>query len=382
MIPDRARVRLGVVVGLGLGLAGCAGHAEGGLAPTALRADATSRVDMLAVTTRAPTGLVDAPFDGDRGASVGIDRLVVSIPPEAKRTVGAVQWPSGRPTDPALGFAVLRSDAVELPAVASWFHRSGKHRVLVFVHGFDTRHDEAVFRFAQLVHDSGTDFLPVLFSWASRGSVWAYDYDKDSATVSRDALERVLRTAVADPGVTDVTVLAHSMGSWPAVEALRQMAIRDGGVSRKIGNVILASPDLDVDVFRAQLDRIGGHPRFTLFVSRDDHALELAKFVGGSGARLGAIDPFTPANRALLEKRGVDVVDLTALQGGGALNHDKFAKSPDVVRLLGERFLAGQPVSDAHVGLGDRLGVALVGTFGSVTTLVTAPVVAVTAGRP
>lgn len=362
------RARFGVIAVV-LGLAGCAGHAAGGLAPTTLGAAGASRVDMLVVTTRAPTGRPDMPFDGERGAKVEIDRVEVSIPPERTRTVGEVQWPSGRPTDPARGFAVVGTSAMDTPAVRRWFHRTGKRRVLVFVHGFDTRHDEAVFRFAQLVHDTGTDFVPVLFSWASRGSVWAYDYDKESATIARDALERVLRTAVADPGVADVTVLAHSMGGWPAVEAVRQMAIRDGGVSAKLGNVILASPDLDVDVFRGQLARIGRGPRFTLFVSRDDHALALAKFVAGGGVRLGAIDPFAAPHRAMLEPQGVDVIDLTAMSGGDSLNHDKFTKSPDVVRLLGERFLAGQPVSDAHVGLGDRVGAVLIGTVGSVTTL-------------
>ncbi|OWK26464.1 hypothetical protein AJ87_04725 [Rhizobium yanglingense] len=64
------------------------------------------------------------------------------------------------------------------------------------------------------------------------------------------------------------------MGTWLTVEALRQMAIRDGHVASKINNVILASPDLDVDVFGRQFVSLGEErPHFTIFVSRDDRAL-------------------------------------------------------------------------------------------------------------
>ena len=363
------------IAGLGcaLVLAGCAGRGEGGLSPTPLRAAGSSRVEMLVATTRAPTGTPDMPFAGDRGDATALQRIVVSIPPEMARHVGDVQWPSSRPVDPATSFAVLESRPVDAGSATSWFRRTGKHHVLIFVHGFDTRHDEAVFRFAQLVHDSGTAFAPVLFSWPSRGSVWAYDYDKESTNGSRDALETLLRRVAAEPGVSDVTVLAHSMGSWLAVEALRQMAIRDGRVPAKIRDVILASPDLDVDVFGHQIERIGRGPHFTLLVSRDDHALDLSKFNAGGVERLGGIDPTAEPHRTMLEKRGVTVYDLSALKTSGPLNHGKFTESPDAVRVLGERLLAGQPVSDPHVGFGDRVGALVIGSVGSATSLVVHP---------
>jgi len=41
-----------------------------------------------------------------------------------------------------------------------------------------------------------------------------------------------------------MTVLAHSMGNWVTLEALRQMAIRDGRSRQKILNVILAASDV------------------------------------------------------------------------------------------------------------------------------------------
>ena len=68
------------------------------------------------------------------------------------------------------------------------------------------------------------------------------------------------------------------------------MAIRDGRVAPKIRNVLLAAPDVDVDLFReAVLDMGKSRPSFTLFVSQDDRALALSRRIWGD-VRLGAID--------------------------------------------------------------------------------------------
>ena len=56
------------------------------------------------------------------------------------------------------------------------------------------------------------------------------------------------------------------------------------------------------------------------------------------------------------------VLDLTALKSGDPLNHGKFAERPEVVRLLGERLVAGQAVEDHKIGIGDQLGIVAAGT--------------------
>jgi esterase/lipase superfamily enzyme len=360
-----------------LTLAACGGRPDGVMAPTTLTAEGTSQVDMLVVTTRNPTGDPARPFDGERGHHASMNRVVVSIPPEKVRQVGEIQWPTSTPADPAKSFAVVRDEAFHDRDGRPWFRATGKRRVLLFVHGFNTRYEEAVFRFAQIVHDSRTDFAPVLFTWPSRGSVFDYVYDRESTNWSRDTLEKLLRAAAEEPGVEEVTVMAHSMGSWLAVEALRGLALH-GGVPKKIGNVILASPDLDVDVFENQIRRIGPHPHMTLFVSRDDKALGLSRRIAGGVDRLGAIDPSQEPYRSRLEQHGVTVLDLTALKTGDELNHGKFARSPEVVRLLGSRLIAGQKVSEDRIGLADRLGAVAMGaagTVGSAASLaVTAPI--------
>jgi esterase/lipase superfamily enzyme len=212
--------------------------------------------------------------------------------------------------------------------------------------------------------------VPILFTWPSRGSLFAYGYDRESGNYSRQALENLFQALARDPAVGEVSVLAHSMGNWVTLEALRQMAIRNGQVAPKIANVMLAAPDVDVDVFRSQIAEMEGkRPRFTVFVSQDDRALAVSRRVWGSTARLGAIDPDAEPYRSQLEVAKITVLNLTKLRTGDSLNHGKFAESPEVVKLIGTRLVEGQPITDSRVGLGERLMQVTAGTAAAVGTV-------------
>ena len=287
------RLRAGLLL-IAVALAGCASPPEGVLTPVAQSAPDATEVSILVATTRAPSDNPGLLYSGERGDAVDFNELVVSIPPEATRKVGEVQWPRKLPADPSREFATLSaSQLTTFDQVDAWYRRnkSPTGRLLIFVHGFNTRYESAVYRFAQIAHDSGTDATPVMFTWPSRGTVFDYGYDKESTNYSRSALEALLRGAADAPDIKEVTILAHSMGTWLTMESLRQMAIRHDGVPSKISNVILASPDLDVDVFRQQLADMGPkRPKFTVFVSKDDRALTLSRRISGNVDRLGQVD--------------------------------------------------------------------------------------------
>ena len=68
----------------------------------------------------------------------------------------------------------------------------------------------------------------------------------------------------------------------------------------------------------------------------------------------------------MLEHDGITVLDLTKLRGGDRLNHSKFADSPEVVRLIGSRLIAGQTVTDQDIGLGEQIGAAALGVTNTV----------------
>ncbi len=364
-------------------LTGCASRPEGVLVPIGDTASpGTTKVNLVVATTRRPSDNPGILFSGERDKLVSLNEIVVSIPPEKNRKAGEVQWPKKLPPNPQTDFTTVSVTPLKTDVeMAGWVrpHLTKSRRVMVFVHGFNNTFEDSVYRFAQIVHDSGADVAPVIFTWPSRASVFDYNYDKESTNYSRDALEQILRAIVREPEVKDITVMAHSMGSWLTVEALRQMAIRDGRVNAKITDVILASPDLDVDVFSKQFLAMGKqHPRFTLFTSRDDKALALSRRISGNIDRLGQIDPSIEPYRSELERAGITVIDLTQLKAGDRLNHGKFAASPEVVQLIGKRLVAGQTITDSQVGLGDRLGAVAIGTAQGVGTaaslVVTAPI--------
>jgi esterase/lipase superfamily enzyme len=365
-------------------LAGCAGKPTGVLLPTAASAPGAAKVDLLVATTRSSQGVsAGEMFNGERARGLAFADIAVSLPPG--RQAGEVQWPDDLPGNPATDFVTLRADRLDGDAAVKLFNAklaaAPRRNVLLFIHGYNTRFEEAVYRFAQIIHDSGADAMPVLFTWPSRGKLLAYSYDRESANYSRDALEAVLQAMAKHPRVGEISILAHSMGNWVTLEALRQMAIRDKAIHPKIRNVMLAAPDVDFDVFRRQVAEMGEkRPNFTLFVSQDDDALKISSRVWGGEARLGMIDPRREPFRAELEKARFNVVDLTDVKSSDRTNHGKFAQAPEVVQAIGRRLAAGQTLHDGNSGLGDKLGGVAAGavtTVGKAASLVISAPIAI-----
>ncbi|MDI7862228.1 alpha/beta hydrolase [Rhizobiaceae bacterium n13] len=366
--------RLAVAAVLVATLSGCGGRHIGVMAPTnATQLPAgVSEVNLMVATTRAPDEDRSVLFSGERGDDLKLDAVTVSIPPDGDREAGHVQWPKRLPADPLRDFTTVSVKPIATDTERQAWIRDNlpkNRRVMIFVHGFNNRYEDAVYRFAQIIHDSNAEVAPVVFTWPSRASIFDYNYDKESTNYSRDALEELLRRVAANPQAGEITVMAHSMGTWLTVEALRQMAIRDGHLPAKIENVILASPDLDVDVFGKQIAALGEKkPNITLFVSQDDRALKLSRRISGNVDRLGQVDPTQEPYSTQFENAGITVLDLTKLKSGDRLNHGKFAESPEVVQLIGQRLVEGQAVSEHNIGLGDAMGAVALGAAQTVGT--------------
>ena len=376
---------LGVALGLSLALMACASRPTNVLSPVADTVPSTSRIAMLVTTTRARSEKPGEMFTGERGLAPAFAEITVSIPPASVRKVGEVAWPKKLPSNPATDFAVVQTEELTLQAAKGWLsaavRRSSDRSVLVFIHGFNNRFEDSVYRFAQIAHDTGTDSVPILVTWPSRGSALAYGYDRESTNYTRNALELLFQYLARDPEIREVSILAHSMGNWLALESLRQMAIRNGGLPAKFKNVMLAAPDVDVDVFRSQIADMGKqHPQFTLFVSQDDRALAISKRVWGDIPRLGSVNPELAPYKEEFAKNNVTVIDLTKVKSGDRLHHGKFAESPQIVQLIGGRIAGGQTLTDNRVGLGDTIVQATAGAAaaaGNAAGLVVAAPVAV-----
>ncbi len=358
-------------------LAACSSRPEPALRviePSGEAAKATS-VELFAVTMRRPSEDERLRFSGERTLTPRFARMVIGIPKD--RPTGEIQWPNGASADGAFSaraFETLDRDAFRASLGRRVAAKGGRH-VLVFVHGYNTRFDEAAFRLAQIVHDSNAEVTPILFSWASAASLGAYPYDRESAAIGRDGLELLIEKLAAEPGVTQVSVLAHSMGGWLTLETLRQVVIRRGTLPTKVKDVMLAAPDVDVDVALAQgrvIQQARHKPRMTLFVSTDDKALSAARWLWGSRDRLGSLNPAQEPYRTNLGKSGVTVIDLSDVTSADSLNHGKFAASPAIVQLIGKRLATGQDIDGTRGGV-NPLTTLVQGTTRAAEAVLTAP---------
>jgi esterase/lipase superfamily enzyme len=169
----------------------------------------------------------------------------------------------------------------------------------------------------------------MVFSWPSKAGLFDYAYDRESAMWSRDDFERVLQSVVTTPSAGRVHIVAHSMGTMLTLESLRQLYARDGDtVADKIGAVVFASPDIDMDVFSSAINRIGPLARkITVITATNDRALALSGRIAGGMTRVGA------AEKAAIERLGVRVIDASR-EGWGIINHDLFLSNAEVQRVI------------------------------------------------
>lgn len=347
------------VVAFALLLSGCAGqNARELLAGVTAAAPAeaiSGRHRIFVATTRAKADNAREVYLGERSPATTYAEVTMTVPIAHKPGAIERRKQSQRP-DAARYFtaesitAFDGDDAFARALRADITARGG--RALVFVHGYNTAFDSAVYRLTQIAHDAGYAGTPVLFSWASGGRLSDYVYDNNSATAARDALEHTLRM-VEKAGARRIDIIAHSMGTWATMEALRQLAITsDRDLHGKLGDVVLASPDIDVDVFKSQMQRYGKPAKpFFLLLSGDDRALELSRIIAGNKPRLGGYK-----DAADIASLGITVVDLTQVKAGDSLNHTKFADNPALIALIGEKLAEDDDLDANAPQVGNRIG--------------------------
>ena len=306
--------------GSALALGGCAD-----LGATGARFDASSlSVDpaLLVTTTRKPVnGGRKKPWFGPERASTMTVARAKLVPPDEGRlslaSVGLGDWRLDQ-IEPVSG------EVGDLLAQAG-----GGGDVLVYVHGFKQTFETAALDAARLSDGIKFRGRTMVFSWPSKAGLFDYAYDRDSAMWSRDDFERVLSSIVSAPGAGRVHIVAHSMGTMLTLESLRQLYARYGDTATgRIGAVVFAAPDIDMDVFSSAIHRIGPLAgKITVIAATNDRALALSGQLAGGMTRVGA------AEKAAIEQLGVRVIDASDT-GWGIINHDLFLSNADVQRVI------------------------------------------------
>lgn len=228
-----------------------------------------------------------------------------------------------------------------------------KDHALIFVHGFNTTFDFAIYRAAQLAYDLEFDGAPFVYSWPSRGTVTAtaYSYDRESAGQAEPHLRTFIELVTARSGAKSVSIVAHSMGNQLLLPVLREIN-RSPPAGVKISQVILAAPDVDRDGFANLARRIQGVSQgVTLYAASNDRALTLSREFWGGVPRAGDVPSDGP-----VVVPGIDTIDVTNTSTEiFSLNHSGYAEKSALLKDIELLLIKGVRPPDARIKSLERI---------------------------
>ena len=296
-------------------------------------------------TTRNRSDNPSLPYSARRSMALNFAKFDIGIP---KNHASGMVETSGRTPDPARHFAAQAYRPIEgrrqfiAKLDASLAQRALKDReIVIFIHGYNNNIADSVFRSAQIAHDYNIRAVSLHYAWPSGGSLPLYVFDRDSAIFGRAGLAETIEIA-AQTKAARILLVGHSMGSYVVMEALRDLAMtgrRD--VLGRIGGVVLAAPDIDIDVFESQVHDIGTLPKpFTIVVSRRDRALGISRRLAGGHPRVGS-----GSDIAMLQENEIAVIDASDTDGGA---HNVFASSQTLMDVVNNNELMRSLLRDGQ----------------------------------
>lgn len=286
----------------------------------------------------------------ERGRRLELGRALVTIPkshavPQIERPwsmrIPFIGVEIGESEDPNEHFTMKEVQALSerdfLTLAGQRLAASTRYRkhALIFVHGYNTMFDFAIYRTAQIAYDLKFDGAPFAYSWPSGGGVLDYTADRENSDQSMPYLKEFIAMVLEKSGAEAVSLIAHSMGNQPVLRVLKDLkAAKPAGVV--FHQIILAAPDFDRDGFANVAKEIKGLANgVTLYASKNDWALAASRKVNGGLPRAGDVPDGGP-----LVTDGVDTIDITSVSTDSlGLNHSGYAENNELltdVRLLVE----------------------------------------------
>lgn len=241
-------------------------------------------------------------------------------------------------------------------ALRARMEETGNRKLLVYVHGFNNDFEDAVTALANLWHFTGRDTIPIAFTWPSGNGAGPLGYfrDRDAGTFAVHHTKEFLRMLSEIPELGQIDIVAHSRGTEVVTTALREQIIFARGqgkhpkLAMKTGMLIMAAPDLDIDIVRQRLqsERFSeAFEQINLYINPSDRALRVSAILTRS-RRLGALRDrdFVPGELELLAKEAlVHFIQVEDVRGG--FGHAYFRNNPavlsDIVLALRTRSFPG-----------------------------------------
>ena len=235
-----------------------------------------------------------------------------------------------------------------------------RKEVFIYVHGYGNTFEDAVFVIGEYWHFLGREGVPISYTWpAGYPGLFGYTYDRESSEFTVLHFKQMLSLVSEMPEVKALHIVAHSRGADVVTAAVRELFIyaRGAGIHPleryKIRNLVLAAPDLDLQVTRQRL--VGelvayGVGHWTIYYSPADKALDLAEMLFASPAgRVGEEDMTT--RFSAIDRKGItsraNIVSMIRFGGGESdkYGHSYYRTNPgvssDIILLLRHGFAPG-----------------------------------------
>lgn len=234
-----------------------------------------------------------------------------------------------------------------------------KKEVFIFVHGFNNTFEEATTVTAEMWHFLGREGVPIAYTWpAGAGtSLGGYTEDYESSRFTTVHLKALLGVLSRFPEVKQINILAHSRGTDVVSTALREIIIaslaakEDPLKTLKIGNLVLAAPDIDHKVASVQLsydNTFKGIESTTIYVSTHDKAIGLSQWIFGGSRRVGelTVDDLNEVQKKnMTVRRNINVVDaqVSPIGAGHSYYRSSPAVSSDIIQVIRYNYKPGTP---------------------------------------
>ena len=267
-------------------------------------------------------------FGNERSHNAGLSygHCEISIPRDHR--MGELESPSlwrlEFRADPARHVVLLDAEVEDqarfFAGIAAQVKASASGSAFVFIHGYNVSFEDAARRTGQMAYDLGFDGAPVFYSWPSQGGVARYTVDENNIEWSTPHLQAFLTDFLQKTEAAKVYLIGHSMGNRGLARAVAGLIETQPELARRIAEIILTAPDIDVDVFQQEIAprlTAARHP-VTLYASSEDLALAASKLVHGY-RRAG------DSGEGMLLLAGVETIDATGVDTG-FLKHSYFAE--------------------------------------------------------
>ena len=170
--------------------------------------------------------------------------------------------------------------------------------IMVYVHGTKVDFAHSTILTAEIDHFAGRDYVGLAFAWPSHQKLWYYLFgiDVHRALNSSSALQSLLVLLSEHTIAEHINILAWSAGGKVTTKALFEMRQTYSELDSKelrdkfrIGAVVLAAIDVEIDVFLERLPFISEFvDQLVITVTDNDNALKVAKLSMGGTDRAGS----------------------------------------------------------------------------------------------